>query len=79
MTTKSIRIPIQPWFVLVVAVCLLTILFSNALWWLAISAFCSLLVLNLQFIVFPTTADRYWLNRLSLGMVLALVVSDSKY
>ena len=28
----------------------------------------------LQFIVFPTTADCYWLNRLSLGLVLALVV-----
>ncbi|ALG26340.1 hypothetical protein [Lactiplantibacillus plantarum] len=74
MTTKSIRTPIQPWFTLVVAGSLLITLFSTALWWLASSAFCALLILNLQFIVFPTTADRYWLNRLSLGLVLALVV-----
>lgn len=74
MTTKSIRTPIQPWFTLVAAGSLLITLFSNALWWLASSAFCALLVLNLQFIVFPTTADCYWLNRLSLGLVLALVV-----
>ncbi|MDG6768833.1 hypothetical protein ACEWFP_08540 [Lactiplantibacillus plantarum] len=74
MTTKSIRTPIQPWFTLVVAGSLLITLFSNTLWWLASSAFCALLILNLQFIVFPTTADRYWLNRLGLGLVLALVV-----
>lgn len=73
MTTKSIRTPIQPWFTLVIAGSLLITLFSNTLW-LASSAFCALLILNLQFIVFPTTADRYWLNRLGLGLVLALVV-----
>lgn len=74
MTTPLVVAPIKKWFVSFVIVVVIVTLWSQAIWWLASSAFGSLIILNLQFLVFPNTADRHWLSRLSLGLVFALVL-----
>jgi len=67
-------------FVVGVAALLLMTLVINAVWWLTISAFGSLFVLNLHFILFPNTAERQGLNHLSMGLAFSLfVIANIKF
>jgi len=67
-------------FIVGVAAVLLITLMTNAVWWLTVSAFSSLLILDLHFILFPNTADRQGLNQLSMGLVFGLfVIANVKF
>ena len=61
-------------FVIGVAALLVTTIMTNAVWWLTVSAFGSLFILDLHFILFPNTADRHGLNHISMGLVFGLFV-----
>lgn len=73
----AIQVRHQSWqisFVIVVSGLLVTTLLAGSIWWLTGMALASLLVLNAQFLVFPNTADRHLLNRVSLMLVIGLLI-----
>lgn len=74
MTVDKVSSRVRLCFVVIVLGMLLVTLLSDTAWWLASSAFGSLLVLNLQFLIFPITAERHGLNRLSMALVFTLLL-----